>query len=236
MSQSIAQPASTTTPPVPVLVPAASSPAIQPQFADSSSTVVLNNVPWEAYVAIVEHADNPGTRFTYDRGRLRIMSPSRRHEIIKSRLGRMVEIFCQESRILYSIGGSTTHKDERLKRGFEPDECYFIAHELQMRDRREWIAGVDPPPDLAIEVDITADTEEKLPVYSSFQIPELWQWHNDRIHVLQLQADGNYAEQPTSSALPEVDLRMIEDHVAIQGTSEGEVLDKFREAVRQSRK
>lgn len=235
MSQPTAQPASPATPPFAVAVSPPSSAVPVADSAEIASKVVLHSVPWDAYEAIVEHADNPGTRLTYDQGTLTIMSPSRRHETIKSRLRGMVEITCQEFQIPYSAGGATTHKDKRLKRGLEPDECYFIAHAEQMRDRDEWVFGVDPPPDLALEVDITADTEEKLPIYASFRIPEVWQWSNDGLHVHHLQADGSYLEQHVSGVLPQANLQMIADHVVIRGALESDVLSRFREAVRQSR-
>ena len=45
---------------------------------------------------------------------------------------------------------------EDLDRGLEPDECYYIANAHRMRRAaRTWTCRVDPPPDLAVEIDVT---------------------------------------------------------------------------------
>ncbi|NLX94874.1 MAG: hypothetical protein GXY83_01725 [Rhodopirellula sp.] len=54
--------------------------------------VVLSQVTWATYAALLTETDRAGTRFTYDRGLLEIMAPSREHERIKTLLGRMIEM------------------------------------------------------------------------------------------------------------------------------------------------
>jgi Uma2 family endonuclease len=58
--------------------------------------VLLSGVAWSTYEALLADAQSSGTRFTYDRGYLEIMSPSREHEHIKSLLGRMIEAMTEE--------------------------------------------------------------------------------------------------------------------------------------------
>jgi hypothetical protein len=43
----------------------------------------------------------------------------------------------------------------KKRRALEPDRCYWIASESAMRGKRHFDARTDPPPDLAIEVDVT---------------------------------------------------------------------------------
>lgn len=168
----------------------------------AESRVLLSNVSWTTFEALLAETDSRGTRFTYDRGFLEIMSPSRKHERLGGLLGRMVEAVTEELEIPISSGGSTTLKDEMRQRGIEPDECYYVAHEPQVRGRDDYDPAVDPPPDLAIEVDISRSSLDKLAIYADFGVPEVW-IHSGRIlRVYQLQADGKYAEQDRSPSFP----------------------------------
>ena len=109
--------------------------------------VLLSGVAWSTYEALLADTQCSGTRFTYDRGYLEIMSPSREHERIKSLLGRMIEAMTEELDIPISSGGSTTLKAELKQRGAEPDECYYVANEPRMRGREDYDPAVDPPPE-----------------------------------------------------------------------------------------
>ena len=48
---------------------------------------------------------------------------------------------------------------------------------------------MDPPPDLAIEVDITHSSLEKLDLYAAMGVPELWVYDGERVSVFW--GDGN---------------------------------------------
>jgi len=82
----------------------------------AETRIVLSNVPWEAYEALV-HVNRAGTRLTFDSGTLEITSPSLEHERIKRRIGRMIERFTEEFGIPISSGGSTTLKSQMKEKG-----------------------------------------------------------------------------------------------------------------------
>ena len=69
---------------------------------------------------------------------------------------------------------STTFNREDVDRGLEPDQCYYFAStgEFATRTRQP---DVDPPPDLAIEVEITRSCLDRLGIYAALRIPEVWQ-------------------------------------------------------------
>src|SRR5512135_1770058 len=93
-------------------------------------TSVLCNIRWSTFEAILDDlGEHRGVRLSYDQGRLEFMSPHDPHESRKSRIGRMIETFTLELRILIRSGGSTTLKRPELEQGVEPDECYWIARE-----------------------------------------------------------------------------------------------------------
>ena len=200
----------------------------------AESRVVLRNVSWETFEALLSETDRRGTRFTYDRGVLEIMSPSREHEWIKTLIGRMIETMTLELNIPISSGGSTTLKMQLKERGLEPDECYYVAHEEQIRGRDEVDLAIDPPPDLAIEVDITSSSLDQLAIYGSLGVPEVWLCDGVKIRVYQLQADGAYAQQERSPSFPFLPLEKIEQILQQRSTvDETTLIRRFLEEVRQ---
>jgi Uma2 family endonuclease len=76
-------------------------------------------------------------------GVLEIVSPSRRHEAGKTRIGTLLEIYFLEADLEYFPTGSTTFRDEVQQVGAEPDESYCIGTEKAF-------------PDLVIEVIVTS--------------------------------------------------------------------------------
>lgn len=197
------------------------------------SRVVLHDVRWDTYEALLADRGDHGPRLAYDRGTLEIMSPSRKHEKLKKLLGRLVEAFSEELNIKISSGGSTTLRSQFKERGLEPDESYYVQNEAMVRDKEEIDLTVDPPPDLAIEVDIRSSSLDKLGIYASLKVPEVWSHDGKRLAVHQFQKAGNYAVLEHSSVLPMLPLadlnRFLEQRNALDETS---LLRAFRAWVR----
>lgn len=63
---------------------------------------------------------------------------------------------------------------KRRKKGLEADECYWIQNESQMRGKKEFDLDVDPPPDLALEIDITHSSLDRMAIYAGLKILEVW--------------------------------------------------------------
>jgi len=163
---------------------------------------LLHNVPWETYQSL--RAANPSghLRMTYDCGELEIMSPSRNHDRIGYLIGRMIDEWTLLHEIEVGAGRNTTFSREDLLKGLEPDNCYWITHELVMRDKEEVDLSVDPPPDLALEVDVTRSSIPKLPIYQALKVPEVWRWRRETLEILRLDDSGEYQSQPISTELP----------------------------------
>lgn len=113
--------------------------------------VLLTDVDWETYQAMLNLVGDRPVRITYSAGKLELMSPSRVHEKYKTLLGNMIEFLLREWGMDFEVGGSMTFNRSDLDRGLEPDECYWVASEPAVRGRSEFDANVDPPPDLAVE-------------------------------------------------------------------------------------
>lgn len=195
--------------------------------------VVLYNIAWSTYEAIVADNGNPGTRLTYDRGTLEIMSPSEEHERCKKLIGRMIETMTEELEIPIRSAGSTTWKNQLKEQGIEADECYYVANEPRVRGRREVDLTVDPPPDLAVEVEITSSWIDKMPIYAGLGVPEVWRYDGKTLSVEQLQPDGSYARRTQSAAFPFLPLAELERFLKDRNsTDETSWIRSFRAWVR----
>ncbi len=175
----------------------------------SETRIVIPNVAWEIFESLAA-SDCAGTRFAYDKGMLEIMSPSIEHEWFHRLLGRMIEAMTEELNIPILSAGSTTLKLQLKERGSEPDECYYLGNEAKMRGKKELDLAVDPPPDLAIEVDISRSSLNKLSIYADIGVPEVWLYDGQSLRSHQLQPDGGYVVQSTSRWFPFLDLRDLE--------------------------
>jgi Uma2 family endonuclease len=164
---------------------------------------LLQAVDWQTYETFLQAlGDRSGVRLTYSRGDLELMSPSYEHETAASLLGRLIEILTLALGIPIKAGGSTTFRRRDLDRGLEPDRCFYIRHAAALRGRREVDLSQDPPPDLAIEVDVTRSSLDRLGIYAALGVPEVWRYDGEALHVYHRRADGTYEEAPGSLAFP----------------------------------
>lgn len=164
--------------------------------------VYLSDVDWETYEKLRASERNRNVRMTYDEGDLELMSPSKLHERIAELLALLIRVWAEEFAIAVQGCGSMTFKRKDLKKGFEPDKCFYIQHEAAVRDREELDLLIDPPPDLAIEVDVTSSSAGRMPLYAVIRVPEVWRWRDERIEVFKLTAKGRYARRERSACLP----------------------------------
>jgi Uma2 family endonuclease len=134
-------------------------------------------------------------------------------------------------------GKSTTLRRQLLKRGLEPDECFWIANAGKMQGRRRIDLHRDPPPDLAIEVVAIHWTIDRLGIYAAFRVPEVWRLKRDVLHFLVLGKDGTYSKATHSRSLP---LLTPDDLMQFlqegrQAANQNEVVSEFRERLKKRR-
>jgi Uma2 family endonuclease len=190
-----------------VLAQPAGAPGTTPApEGNGEQRLLLYAVSWETYVAVGEaFQDRAGLRMTYDRGRLEFMTTSPRHEIYKKLLGRLLENLAEECNLPTVSAGNATFRNPEYERGLEPDECYWIAHEKEMRGKQSWDPKTDPPPDLVLEIEISRGALDRMAIYAAMGIPEVWRFDGERIRVHLLQPDKTwlFAERsPTFPAIP----------------------------------
>lgn len=163
---------------------------------------VLWNLGWEAYEHIVAALNEQHVRSTYDRGDLELMSPLPIHEAIKVWFGHFMLALAMELNIPLRSMASTTFRRRALDRGLEPDDCYYLTSANQVTDWLTLNLDRDPPPDLALEVDVTSSCLDRIGVYAGLGVPEVWRFDGEELHVHLLASDGTSHESSTSAALP----------------------------------
>lgn len=185
---------------------------------DVDQRVILSGVTWAQYEGLLQlfEDDQPGIRVAYLEGELEIMSPSRKHERIKTAVGRLVELYAVERDVPLIGLGSTTFKQAAKERGAEPDECYCVGQEKDV-------------PDIALEVVLTSGGMNKLVLYEGLGVPEVWFWRAGAFHVFHLGPEG-YRRLDRSEFLPDLDLAHIATLVELP--DQAHAVRSFRERLR----
>jgi Uma2 family endonuclease len=196
-------------------------------------SLVLDDVDWKTYTRLLHvFAERPSIRLTYDRGALEIRCPLFQHEIHADLVGRFVVVLTEELGLPIQSGGSTTLRRRRKRRGLEPDRCWWVAHARQMQGRTDFNLKRDPPPDLALEVDVTSSSLDRMGIYAALGVPEIWRLTDDKLtfHVLK---GKTYAEGPTQT-FPGLTPSDLTAFLALRATTEeNELVRQFRDWVRQ---
>jgi len=164
---------------------------------------VLYGVSWDMYEQLT--AENQGMQFprlSYDSGILEIsMSNSSRHEVDNRILAMLVETILLELGIDFQNFGSTTFKRKNIRKGFEPDSCFYIQSLALIEGKEDLDLEKDPPPDLIIEINKTSSSVPRMPIFAAFGVPEVWRFAGKAVKFYVLQ-EGVYLEAKTSLALP----------------------------------
>jgi Uma2 family endonuclease len=196
---------------------------------------VLDEVDWTTYGRLLRALGNrTALRLTYDRGSLEIMTLSHEHESDSYLLGRLVDALTEELGLPVKGGRSTTFRRRKSKRGLEPDACWWISNEASVRGKIKIDLRVDPPPDLALEVDVTHSSLNRLAIYASLKMPEIWRLDGRVVICHLLDADGQYQVAETSRAFPGLRPAELEGFLKLRGKiDENTIVRQFREWIRQ---
>ena len=163
--------------------------------------IILTDVSWSKFEDILQELGEKRTsRVAYSQNQLEIRMPLPEHEFDKELIGDMVKILLEELEVDRECYGSTTFKRKDMAAGIEPDNCFYIQNYRLMIGKRRLDLTVDPPPDLAIEVDVTSTTQ--ISAYEALGVPELWQFSQGRLRINLLQG-REYVESDSSSTFPD---------------------------------
>jgi Uma2 family endonuclease len=195
--------------------------------------VLFHDVNWQEFEAILEElGEHRGSRIAYSQGTLEIRMPLPEHEKAKIIIGYLVKILFEELEIEFEPFGSTTFKRKSMLQGIEPDECFYIQNYALMIGKKRIDLTVDPPPDLAIEVDLTSKTQ--LDAYEALGVPEIWRYENKKLLINVLQ-DGKYVESEISPTFPNLPIIAAISQYCEESQTAGtsQTLRLFRQWVRE---
>ncbi len=162
--------------------------------------LLLKDITWPMFETLLtELGESRASRLSYSKGTLEIMVPLPEHEVGKVLIGNLVEALLEELGIEFWSLGSTTFKNENMAQGVEPDACFYIQNEAAVRGKNRINLETDPPPDLAIEIDLTSRTQ--LNNYEALGVPELWRYNGHKLEISLLQ-DGKYVKGEISLQFP----------------------------------
>ncbi|NJM19056.1 MAG: Uma2 family endonuclease [Richelia sp. RM2_1_2] len=172
--------------------------------------VLLRDITWEEFETIIDElGEHRAARIAYDQGMLEIMAPLPEHEDDKEIIGDLVKALLEELNIEFRSLGSTTFKNQIMLQGIEPDQCFYIENESKIRGKKRLDLTEDPPPDLALEIDVTSRTHPS--IYAALKVPELWRFEKGKLQINLLQNDSyivsekskNFPNLPLAEVLPQ---------------------------------
>jgi Uma2 family endonuclease len=166
--------------------------------------LLLKDIDWSTLEELLEElGETRAARISYSRGMLEVMVPLAEHEDGKEIIGDLVKIILEEMNIEFRALGSTTFKNSAMAQAIEADACFYIQHEAVIRGKKRIDLTADPPPDLAIEIDISSRT--RFDNYEKLGVPELWRYDGENLEINVLQ-NGHYVTSATSIHFPQLPL------------------------------
>ncbi|MEA5534103.1 Uma2 family endonuclease [Crocosphaera sp. XPORK-15E] len=195
--------------------------------------LLLTSLNWQDYEQILEElGEHRAIRLCYSQGTLEVMTPLFIHENTKVLIGDLVKVLLDELDLDYEAAGSTTFKHKRMEQGVEPDESFYIDNCSKIRGKTRIDLEIDPPPDLAIEIDITNRT--LFNNYEALGVPELWRYNGKRLQINILQGK-KYITSNESSIFPQFNLveKIPETLQSAQKIGSAKALKQFRIWVQQ---
>jgi Uma2 family endonuclease len=141
----------------------------------------------------------------------------------------LIHVWTEEFGIEIESCGSMTMQREDLQRGFEADNCYYLLHLSLVRGKEELDFLVDPPPDLAIEIEVSRKAINKMAIYATFGVPEVWRYDGQTLQVHILTQQGRYQVQSRSACFPQLPLSEVERLLAqLSEAGETALVKSFR--------
>jgi Uma2 family endonuclease len=164
------------------------------------SHLLIENVSWQQYEALLAELGEERVvpRINYCHHTLELMSPLPIHERPNRILADIVKTLLDIQERDWEDFGSTTFRKAQ-EAGLEPDTCFYVQHAQRMRACKRFDPNQDPPPDLAIESDVTSKTT--IEAYQVLQVPEVWIYDNRQLSVYLL-IDGKYQLSSNSFTFP----------------------------------
>jgi Uma2 family endonuclease len=170
----------------------------------AAQTIILRNISWETYQRLLkERGRDIQPRYNYHLGKLEVSITSSERERIKRTIKALVNALAAERGMRIEACDRVTLQAEDLDSGVEPDACFYIESAVVIRARKKVDLAEAPAPDLALEIDISNSSLDKLPIFATLGLPEVWRYGKDGLAMHKLAGD-DYREIASSEVLPGV--------------------------------
>jgi Uma2 family endonuclease len=203
------------------------APALQLDYSDAiahlppGGTLSFQKVSWGEYEKLLDDLGSRcPARVSYDQGRLEINMPLPIHESLKTFLADLIRALTLELGLEMVNLGSATFKYQDWLQGLEPDNCFYIQNAARVIGVRRFDPNQPPPPpDVAVEIDITSESLNRFPIYVNLGVPEIWRFDEEQMVIYHLTETG-YVIATTSRAFPFLTAAMLEPFLR-RGQEEG---------------
>lgn len=168
-----------------------------------AGTVIRLPATWQEYQALCQQrGDGSIPRIKYRNGEVLLMSPLPVHGRDAHLLANIVTTLLDHDGREYDAFTPVT-MDLPESSGIEPDYCFYIDNWEAVSGKKRINWQQDPPPDLAIEIDVTSYSS--VDDYLPYRVPEVWLFRQQQLLIYQFQ-DMNYALQAQSLYFPGLQL------------------------------
>ena len=166
----------------------------------------LGGISWDRYTRIADAIpDHAGTRIIFLDGRLTLVTTSRRHDALSDALSDLVKAVAVGTRVGFAVAGRATFRRSDQGTGVEGDQTfYFGENARRMRGNINIDLATQPPPDLAIEVEVANPADLSIAAWGRLGVPEVWHFKVETwsLTFLTRQDDGTYLPADRSLGLP----------------------------------
>ncbi|WP_041566133.1 Uma2 family endonuclease [Nostoc punctiforme] len=143
---------------------------------------------WQDYQVLSQQLSNRSSpRIKYRPGEILLMAPLPEHGRDASLLADIAKVLLDHLNRIYESFTPITMSLPEIS-GIEPDYSFYIENcrAVVGKKRIDWES--DPPPDLAIEIDVTSYTD--INDYLPYRVPEVWILKSNGLLIYRLQAES----------------------------------------------
>ena len=182
------------------------------------SHISIHNLSWQDFETILDNlGEKRNTRVAYYQGTLDIMSPLAIHERPHRIIAYIVTAILDSQGRDWDDFGSTTFKRPVIA-GVEPDTCFYIQNADRVKGCINMNLSIYPPPDLAIEADVTSKTT--LNAYIAMGVPEVWIYKDQQL-TINILNDNSYILSSSSLVFPDLPITQLIPQLVIKAIDEG---------------
>jgi Uma2 family endonuclease len=178
--------------------------------------IMIPGLSWEEYVAINDAiVERPDIRMFYSDGRLTVVTESRKHGWYGERLGQLVAELARVLKVPIEDAASATFRRRAKRRGVEGDKTFYLRENAaKMKGSKDIDLNVQPPPDLAIEVEVSHSADDAVFAWGGLGVAGVWRFDPIAMECTfwSRRSDGIYDRIERSLAF----LTLTPDHVTEQ--------------------